>query len=93
MKKIKTFITTTILLHIPPSVFAGENGGAVERTVNISRLRGFSRWLGVLYNDHRVIYAFISLGIMIAMGLVIGLTVESILTKLGYQTGKTDHTE
>ena len=83
-----------LLVFAPASALASGGGAsAVARTVDVTKLHGLSRWVGNLYNDHRLLYALLSVGIVMAFGLLFGILVEAVLSKLGYGTTSMEHVE
>ncbi len=61
--------------------------------VDLSGLHGLSRWLVGLYNDHRLLYAFLTVAILWMTGILLGVGIEHALRLLGRETERLDLTE
>ena len=88
MKRVNLFLATLFFGFVYSLSYATERIGAAGDTVDISRLNGFSRWLGMLYNEHRIIYALTSVVVVVAIGVVLGLSMEFILARIGSEKRK-----
>lgn len=61
--------------------------------VDVSHLHGLSRRLVGLYNDHRLLYALVTVIILWAAGMLLGVGIEFVLRLLGRETERLDLTE
>ncbi|MCD6415408.1 MAG: hypothetical protein J7M08_01765 [Planctomycetes bacterium] len=52
-----------------------------------------SRWLVGLCEDHRLLYAFLTVGIMLGAGAALGILTEKVLSAIGMETNKLDNAE
>ena len=60
---------------------------------NASAVRGLRRWLLDIHNDHRALYAALSVVTMIALGLVLAVGIDFVLKRLGYATRQLERKE
>jgi len=74
---------------------AGDSGSGAPRPghVDVSNLEGLHRWLGALYNDHRLLYALLGVALIMAGGALLGLLMEGALSLLGWGTKRIEHVE
>ncbi len=61
--------------------------------VDVSGLHGASRWIVSLYNDHRLLYAFLTVAVLWTAGVLLGVGIEFLLRLLGRETERLDLNE
>ena len=66
---------------------------AAAGEADASRVHGLSRWLVYLHNDHRVLYAVVTVAMLLASGAALGLATEFLLALAGRETERLDVTE
>jgi len=82
------------LCFLFPSVaLAEENTHKSPSEVDISKLVGFNRWLVVIYNDHKWLYAILGLILVGIVALILSFLTDWIMGKLGYKSERMEHRE
>lgn len=98
--KIAALITllgiTSVLLITAPALAAGGGKGATQ-LVQVADTRamsaGFAKWTADLYNTNLWLFSAVTVGIMVALGLVLGWGCDKLIGLLGINLGKLSHHE
>ena len=76
---------------------AAGGGKAATQLVQVADTRnmgaGFARWTADLYNTNLWLYSAVTVGIMVAMGLILGWGCDKLIGLLGINLGKLSHHE
>ena len=79
--------------HADAITQAAARAATAAGRVDLSGLHGLSRWIVGLYNDHRLVYALATVGILWMAGILLGVGIEHALRLLGRETERLDLTE
>jgi hypothetical protein len=95
MKKWWRAILGSSLWLYPSLVMAG--GGKATHLKHLAEPEkagnALFRWFAVLYNDNKLYYALVCIGLMVLMGGVLGYLTDLFLAKIGFETKKIEHME
>ncbi len=71
----------------------GATAAEAGEKVDLSGLSGLSRSLATLYNDHRLLYALVTVAVLWICGALLGVAIEQVLAALGKGTERLEHSE
>ena len=74
-------------------VALARSSGAAPDTVDVTEVRGLYGWLLEAYAEHPKLYALGTVVFLVALGLLIGLATEALLSLFGAETGPVDSVE
>ena len=66
---------------------------AASVVAHASQLGALSRWVVQLHEDHRLLYALFAVGVLWLTGLLLGASIEFVLTLLGWGTRRLEMSE
>ena len=78
------------------STFAlSEEIASAPRTIADARAfgSGISRWIVGIYNHNLLLYGLTVVGVMAAMGVIIGFALDYLVSHIGIDLGKLEHRE
>ncbi len=94
MRRVVTWLTgVPILLWALPALASEGPATALDYRAPTEGLAGASLLFVNLYNDKRLVFAIVCTAMMATCGLIIGITVDAILSSLGLKATKQGHRE
>lgn len=84
------FVVTAL---VPLASWAGGPEGELHYKASTDGVTGLNLVLVNMYNDQRLLYAVITTGAMAVMGIIIGVTVDFCLVRIGLGVTKVEHKE
>ncbi len=92
-----TAAAATLLLPLQGILAMAAGAPPAEKLVNIADTRGLSpglsKWIADIYNTSYWNFGFTVVGIMAAMGLILGILCDRLVGLLGLNLGKMQHHE
>jgi hypothetical protein len=86
----------TLLLSLQGVLALAAGAAPAQKLVNIADTRdlsGLSKWIADIYNTSYWAFGFAVVGIMAAMGLILGIFCDRLVGLLGLNLGKMQHHE
>ena len=101
MRSVKPILISTVsllflLLAASFTMLAeggGQNEAAITDKISTEGLSGLNQWFVTMYNDQRVLFAFVTLVTMGVIGMIIAFIAEYFLKMIGMETTRIDHKE
>lgn len=95
IRQIFIFTSSFLFLFLSSMALASGHGDAGEMTGKIAgeNLSGISLWIVNLYNDHRIVFAIVTLVSMGVIGMLIAYITEFFLKMFGMETTRIEHKE
>ena len=94
MRRVLSWLTGLPLLLWSLSALANEGPAtALDYRASTEGLSGASLIFVNLYNDRRLAFAVVCTAMMAGCGLIIGITVDALLSSLGLKATKQGHRE
>ncbi len=86
-----------VLLFVIPNVSFAAGGKPATKIYNVADTRsmdsGLSKWIADIYNDNLWLFGLTVVMIMAGMGLIIGMTMDKLVSRLGINLGRLEHHE
>jgi hypothetical protein len=96
-RQVTWLATLLATLLASAHALAAGGGKAATQLVQVADTRGmssgFAKWTADLYNTSLWLYSAVTVGIMVALGLVLGLGMDKLIAAMGINLGKLDHHE
>ncbi len=94
--RVAVLLTALLAVWLACAPVLAAGGKPATKLINVADTRdltGFTRWVADIYNSNLWLYSGLVVATMVAMGLLLGLFSDRIISRLGINLGKLDHHE